>query len=219
MPKKQIEEILSKSRLCPFYASGDDFDRAFARYQWNIKLSEAMLPVLHYLEITLRNKLNGVIADLYGASWLVERSAHLISDEQGKILSEVRDRHLRGKKSPPAQDDYVAHMSFGFWCAYFHKSFDPILWHKKGVIAKLFPYGREGDNQRHIVQDKLAMIKKIRNRIAHHEAIWNAEPNVEKIHYMCCQIIGAISPDALTCLAQIDRFPSVWIEFQSSTQE
>ena len=43
--------VFPEARMAPYHKAGDGFEQAFAHYQWNIRLAEAMLPTLHYLEV------------------------------------------------------------------------------------------------------------------------------------------------------------------------
>ena len=67
----ELQQYFSPSRLAPYLLPGESMDVAFARYQWNLLLAEAMLPTLNYVEIGLRNALNRSISDLYGTDWLL----------------------------------------------------------------------------------------------------------------------------------------------------
>jgi hypothetical protein len=210
MTKPLLLDVFPEARMAPYHKSGESFEQAFTRYQWNIRLAEAMVPALHYLEVSLRNRLNTLIGLHYGHDWLIKRPAILLSEEQKRILDDMRDRHLREKRKEPNHDDLVARMSFGFWYAYFHKRFDPIIWHRKKAMETVFPCLPPERRLRGYVQPRLGAIKDMRNRIAHHEPVWNTKPSLIEIHQTCLDLIAAMSPEALERLKQIDRFLQVW---------
>lgn len=210
MTEFDLVSLFSTARLAPYYVEGENFEQAFSRYQWNIRLAEALLPALHYLEVGLRNKLNGLICQHYGHDWLIKRPAVLLSPEQNRILDEMRERYMREKQRQPNHDDIVARMGFGFWYAYFHKRFDPILWHRKKSIFKVFPFLPAHKHSRKYIQSHLGSIKDMRNRIAHHEPVWNTNPCLIDVHKSCIDLITAMSPDAAHRLNQIDRLITVW---------
>lgn len=54
------------------------------------------------------------------------------------------------------------------------------------------------------------MIKEIRNRIAHHEPVWNHKISILSAHRMCHELIEAMSYDAINMLKMIDKFPQVY---------
>lgn len=68
----ELQQFLSESRLAPYHLPGEPSDVALARYQWNIRLAEALLPSINYLEIGLRNGLDRAIASIYGQDWLLK---------------------------------------------------------------------------------------------------------------------------------------------------
>jgi hypothetical protein len=205
-------EVFPETRIASYRKADEVFEQIFARYQWNIRLAEAMLPALHYLEICLRNRLNGLIESHYGCDWLIRRPKILLSEEQNRILDEMHDRHVREKRREPVHDDLVARMSFGFWSAYFHKRFDPILWHRKRALESVFPHWPPAHQFRSYVQPKLTAIKDMRNRIAHYEPVWNTKPDLFTIHQTCLNLIAGMSPEAAEKLKEIDRLPIVWKE-------
>ena len=204
-----ISAFLSEARLKPYFKN-DTFGAALTRYKWNIQLSEAMLPALHFLEVGLRNQVNALIGHYYGNNWLANKTSGLLSIEQNKTLDDMREKFLREKRTEPTQDDYVARMSFGFWFAYFHRRFDPLLWHKKQAFEIAFPLLPASLRQRSYLQLQLHAIKDVRNRIAHHEPIWNVSPAIIAVHKTCIDLIAAISMDAYEELQTIDRFPEIW---------
>ncbi len=210
MTQHLLLDVFPEVRMAPYHKAGEGFEQAFARYQWNICLAEAMLPSLHYLEVSLRNKLNVLIGLYYGHDWLIRRPAILLSAEQNRILNDIRDRHMREKRKEPGHDDLVARMSFGFWFAYFHKRFDPIIWHRKKAMETVFPHLPPERRLRTYIQPKLGAVKDMRNRIAHHEPVWNMKPSIMEIHQTCHALVAAMSPEAAERLKQIDRLPQVW---------
>lgn len=56
----------------------------------------------------------------------------------------------------------------------------------------------------------MLQIKEVRNRIAHHEPIWNRKISILNAHSMCHELIKAMSYDAINMLKIIDRFPQVY---------
>ena len=135
-----IEELFSKSRMMPYYRSGDTAQILLNKYHINILLSEAMIPTLSYLEICLRNRIDKVIQKYYGANWLLEGVSNLlISERDQSKIKEISLKLAKERKRAPSHDDVMAQMTFGFWCSFFHKKYDPALWHKKEGLKLLFP--------------------------------------------------------------------------------
>lgn len=208
---QELTEALSRARLAPYYRQGDTFEQAYQRYVWNVRLSEAMLPALNYLEIILRNKVDKLICRHFGQNWLVTLPASLrLNDSDKDKITDTIERFTREYRRAPHHDDIIAQINFGFWCAFFHKRYDPILWHRKHAITDVFPALPREKRTRRTIEQMLFLIKKLRNRIAHHEPIWNMKPTVKEIHSECHALIGSMSPAALDTLLPIDRLPQLW---------
>jgi abortive infection bacteriophage resistance protein len=211
--KDPISEVISSARLAPYHLAGESFEQAYKRYMWNVRLSEAMLPSISYLEIIFRNKLDKLIQQHFGKDWLTNPPSVLCISEanKDKIIDGV-EKFKREYKRPASHDDILAQISFGFWCAFFHRRYDPVLWQKKHAITDIFNNMPRKNRTRRNIEQSLFLIKNLRNRIAHHEPIWNMKPSVVSIHAECHLLIGAMSPTALDTLKTIDRFPEIWRE-------
>jgi hypothetical protein len=57
--KPELEQYFSSARLAPYLLPGEAADVASARYQWNLRLAEALLPSLSRLRTikALRNRI------------------------------------------------------------------------------------------------------------------------------------------------------------------
>lgn len=204
---QSLIEVFSEARLRAYKRSGEDDAQAFARYQDNIRISESLLPALHYMEIILRNRLNKAIQQVYGAEWLIQLPSGLHMDEGNLAkLNTTKQHYQHEKRCLPMHDDLVARMTFGFWANFFHKRYDPALWQRKHFTVTVFPHLERDSRSRNLIKPKLQIIKDLRNRIAHHEPIWNWHPGAAAGHQLCLELIGAMSQEALVRLKEVDRF-------------
>lgn len=207
---EHLISLFSKPRIYAYLEENDTPQMVLGKYHMNIILSEAMIPILHYFEILLRNQVDKVIRRYYGEDWLLKIPPTLmISDKDIKKISEIINKIKRERRSKLSHDNVLSQMTFGFWCAFFHKKYDPVLWHRKNALKSLFPYLPKCNRTRVYIEQKILKIKIIRNRIAHHEPVWNHRVSVDEVHKICCELIKAVSPDALDLLSEIDRFPIV----------
>ena len=62
----------------------------------------------------------------------------------------------------------IAELTFGFWTSLFDARFERILWKD---LRLAFPRCPKAERQRRSVSSKLNSIRKLRNRIFHHESI------------------------------------------------
>jgi len=106
----------------------------------------------------------------------------------------------------------VAAMPFGFWTAFFHSDFEG-FWRKHPKLFQVFPYFRDrpyGDLLRKPLDKRfLAIREQLRNRVFHHEPIWNQRilyRNYEKVN----DVIYWINPEKYAILKLVDRFPQVY---------
>ena len=159
----EVERTLSADRLRPYRISvGGDTELAILLYEQNTLLAESLYGVLQGLEVSLRNKIHEQLAADYGqAEWW---DAVKLESEQGAMLRKARDILSKEGKTLVA-GRIVAELSFGFWTGLTGPKYD-VLW--RDHLVKIFP---RRPLQRSEVQTRLNSIRKLRNRIAHHEPI------------------------------------------------
>jgi hypothetical protein len=208
----ELERYFSSARLAPYLLPGETADVAFARYQWNLRLAEALLPSLNYLEVGLRNSLNRIVANLYGADWLLIVSPKLtLSFEDLRNIDNLKDEIQETKGYPANHDDILARLGFGFWVSFFHKRYTSGLWNRgKTPLVAMFPHMAPALCTRELVFARLRTIKALRNRIAHHEPIWKMTPTADEVHKICLEIVSGMSVVVADELARIDRFAVVY---------
>lgn len=159
----EIERTLSSDRLRPYHASvGGNLERAVRLYEQNTLLSESLYGILQGLEVSLRNTIHAQLASDYGqAEWY---DILKLEPEQSAMLRRAKDSLVKEEKTLDA-GRVVAELSFGFWTGLTGPKYD-VLW--RDHLVKIFP---RRPVQRVEVQTRLNSIRKLRNRIAHHEPI------------------------------------------------
>jgi len=204
MDHKELGELFSRERIQAYIVPGQSPAMTIDRYQWNIRLSAAMLPCLHYMEIILRNRVDAAIESIFGNGWLMSPPQELQLSRQ--TLDNIADAKRRIRRAH--HGDIVAQMSFGFWSAFFNRRYDELLWQRKGTIQLVFPnLARQFRNRRQI-EAWLSEIKEIRNRIAHHEPIWNRP--LEQSHKLVLHFVESMSRPARELLADVDTWQNVY---------
>jgi hypothetical protein len=204
-----LNKNFSKARILPYINDGDVAEKVLAKYHANILLSEAMIPSLHYFEVCLRNRVDQVIQENYSKNWLVKPPYNLISDKHIKKIETILKNEGKNGKIQ-THDDILSQLGFGFWCSFFRPKYDPILWHRKDTLKNIFPNLSRTDRKRPQIEKKILKIKQIRNRIAHHEPIWDPMQSIHNTHAMCHELIRAMSTDIQNMLKPIDRFPVIY---------
>lgn len=192
MPHAAIEKNLSLNRLSTYRSAiksvlGDDpVEFAIELYEWNAKLSASFMLPLHIYEITLRNAISEAISFRYGPDWPVDTAFRnsLSGKDKSELISVSAGYSSVGKILPVLKLVWFENMlksshNLRIWVPY---------------IKTVFPnsIGASEDAIRDVLKNDCALIRKLRNRIAHHEPIFNQSnlpnlyPAIEKtISWRC----------------------------------
>lgn len=174
-----VERIISKERLEPYLNyHGNDLSKALAHYKSNILISEAFYPLLAILEVGLRNSMDYQLTKKFAErAWYDHRDfVKIASRFQIGRKSQARTNILSEKKEiTPGR--IIAELSFGFWTSLFDTKFEMTLWKN---LRLAFPNCPKNIRKRKTMSTKFNGIRRLRNRIFHHEAIsWNLSVLVE----------------------------------------
>lgn len=124
-----LEKAISKDRLAKYLAhTFGNLDEALALYERNCRLSEAFYTPLQCLEVCLRNHVNDVLCNDYGADWFQNGNPHLKPDALIKITAAISQ--LTQNQKPITTGAVVAELSFGFWVGLMGTGYDATLWRK-----------------------------------------------------------------------------------------
>ena len=173
MNENAIKKILSSERLEPYirHHSGD-FNKALNHYKANIELSEAFYPLLSILEVGLRNNIDLQLKQKFNDDYWFENQEFIkiVSRFQVDRITEARNNILREKKIVTS-GKIISELSFGFWTSLLDTKFERTLWKN---IRLAFPNCPKNNRKRKTMSSKFNGIRKLRNRIFHHESIsWN----------------------------------------------
>jgi hypothetical protein len=159
----ELEIRLSSARLRPYQLSaGGGRERAIRLYEQNTLLAESLHGVLQGLEIALRNSIHAQLSASYGQpDWW---NALQLKPEQAAMLRSA-EVSLQRESKPLDASRIVAELSFGFWTGLTGPRYSG-LWREH--LAKVFS---RRPMQRAQAQLRLNSIRKLRNRVAHHEPI------------------------------------------------
>ena len=199
-----LAEVLTRERLGKYLkAASGDLDRALALYERNSRLAEAFYTPLQTLEICLRNRIHRTLSTTYGSEWFEAASAPLQSD----IRQDIRRAKEVVSKSRKAETPgrIVAELNFGSWIGLLGPRYDATLW--RGSLFRAFNgYGRNMRRDR--VHRRLNALRRLRNRIAHHEPIFHRD--LETDHAEVIEAIRWMSLEAADWVQSMSRFPEVF---------
>lgn len=203
-----IESCLSADRFGRFVDwTGGDRERALELYLLNCRLSESLYAPLHFLEVCLRNRISDEARRLAGGEpeilWFEMPNFQLVEKQKRQLDKAKVDLALERKLPTPGR--IVAALSFSYWTSFLNRAYEP-HWHKgfHRIVRR-----RDGKGlKRRELAEPLDRLRRLRNRIAHHEPIlaWN----LPKHHAKALEIIDLLSPPAAELCRSIDRFPSVY---------
>jgi len=155
--------------------SGDPLE-SVQLYTWNSAMCSALWGPLAILEVVTRNAIHSALAAGAGqANWWASPDIHLLPGERDKITEAHKKLADEGKAQPTA-DDVVAATSMGLWAGLLTAGWarDPQYdYHYKlwlPHVAGAFPH--RGQTGRRELWGWFNDLRKVRNRIAHHEPIW-----------------------------------------------
>jgi hypothetical protein len=124
------------------------------------------------LEIGLRNNIDYQLTRRFNDENWFENPyfVKIVSRFQIDKVSEARNSILREKKII-TKGKIVSELSFGFWTSLLDSKFEKSLWKN---LRHAFPNCPKERRQRKTMSSKFNGIRKLRNRIFHHESItWN----------------------------------------------
>ncbi len=163
-----LEKSISVARLSTYTQEiqGGDRELALKLYLWNTEISSSFHFPLQMAEIALRNSLHCQLEAKFGVDW---PSSPRVPFDQREVdsFAAARSKIQRGSKTVTTSR-LVANLSFGFWVGLLRGPYHTSLW--TPVISRAFP--RKIRNRKNI-QNRYINIKELRNRIAHHEPIFN----------------------------------------------
>ncbi|MDQ3604982.1 MAG: hypothetical protein M3418_02150 [Gemmatimonadota bacterium] len=226
----RVESALSPARLERFRLSASEPKwEALARYAWNVSICEAFYPLLHHLEVVLRNSANRLGA----ASYPYRRTSHIdswldadpsplhpkygVKDvEKAKVKLFGRER-TTGALIPPsrrfAEGDLVAALDFEFWTGLFNTYYRGRNQRNRGLwphgLATVFPYAPTPPTLSQ-ASSMLNDVRHLRNRIFHHEPIWRRRLADDQTTILT--LIGWIAPEVDRTLRSVERVSEVLSE-------
>ena len=181
-----LERAFSPPRLAGYRRKEDrDETDGLARYLWNAALANAIQPALHTLEISFRNEIARVATKLTAdrdhevhriPSWLDAKETMLMENELAKVEMAKKDL-----KDPNSQTEghLAAKLDFGFWVALCRDSYSdvrgegPRLWDR--ALPLVFKKRPTDVTTRAQIFHQFDPIRRYRNRVAHHEPIWDRD--------------------------------------------
>ena len=194
----QLERI---KRYLP--AAGMDSKKAFKYYLWNCALCESFVFSLHFSEIVCRNTLHKGLLNRCGESWYNDKTFRIILDEKYlNELNEAYSKELKQHGDNTTANHICSALPFAFWEHLTTKRFERFLWSKG--IRNIFPCAPKEMTLLDL-HDLIESVRRWRNRIAHHQAIFDKSPT--KKHQDTLRLISIACDTTHSWVASGSRVP------------
>jgi hypothetical protein len=202
-----LTAAISAERLSGYRRPSDaDALDVLARYAWNVVIAESLYPTLQCLEIALRNTLHtAVAAHVASPQWLTAVPTVLAPREVTAVAEAVQ--LLARQHKPLTAGRLVAELSFGFWTSLLDRRYEPALW--PALLKRAFPTIPRRQRTRHELSRRFTEIRRLRNRVFHHEPIWHWR-DLPQQHANLIETLVWINPALARTVAAFDRFPAVY---------
>lgn len=203
-----LERILSNERLAPYLSKHNgDHEKAIQHYKANIKISESFYAGIAILEVGLRNNIDLQLRRKYSTvNWF--DSSYFLNDVSNFQIDRIHDarRAIIKEKKTVTSGKMVAELTFGFWTSLFDSKFERVFWKDLRLV---FPKCPKNDRQRKNVSSKLNSIRKLRNRVFHHESIAWSINALWKYEKEIIEGINWLNGDLYTFFSDIIRIKEV----------
>lgn len=194
-----IERALSTPRFGRYLAEkGGNHAGALALYDWNARVSAALMHPLHIFEVALRNGVAAAVEAEYGPGWHLDpffigslpqpkgphykprEDLRAATDRVKRELLRLLPAHSTKPVRVPA-GKVMAELKFMFWVSLLTARHDGKIWgaHLRAGFPGAPAAGPGGVLPRRRLHDEAEAVRDIRNRIAHHEPIFMRDLGAE----------------------------------------
>ena len=191
-----------------------DVMKVAAHYKANIALSESLYTSLSVFEVTLRNALSKELERMMGRKdwYSVFPSNPALKSLTSEVTVAIRPISQRGEMVSP--DKIIAELTFGFWVTLLNSEYELTLWKS---LRLAFPHMPKKDRKRKNVSSPCNALRKLRNRVFHHESIcWDLD-YITDIHNRLVMVLGWINTDMPSWLDEVDHFCKAVDEIRNSS--
>lgn len=199
-----LEAVLSPPRFGTYLReTAGDRHRAMELYCWNTDVSAAFYVTLQFCELSIRNGAIEAVEAVFGGNWHLNRGFAYTLPAPPRGYQPRADLADCAKKLPTA-GKVVAELKFAFWRYLFLKGQQARIWDPH--LANVFPgYDKSLtlSQARARLSDDIEEVRKLRNRIAHHEPIF--QRNLAEDHHRIRRIIEWRRPGAADWLDGVEK--------------
>ena len=197
----RFAQFIHPDRFSGFLEAADQDSHIAERlYIWNIQVSAAFWGGFHFLEILLRNAIHAKFIE-YAQTEEWWQTDLPIRQAERNAIHEAKVKVFKHQKFP-SPGHVIAELSLGFWVGLFANNYHSTLW--IGRLESLFP--NYSGTRRELHAD-LEILRKLRNRIAHHESIYTR--NLTRDFEILCSLIGFMDKDVADLVRSHSRVEAI----------
>lgn len=189
---RALRNALSPARLTTYIRRAHgNARRALDLYAWNVNAGAALYPILQVNEIALRNAVERALAAQFGVQWPYSTGfLRTLPKPEKEAFERGRGRLERVLRVPRVSTgDIVAAQTYGFWVMLLTSRFQRRIWDQE--FTRSFA-SAPPQVDRSVVHDRADEIRRLRNRIAHHEPLLNHD--LLGAHQRAASMVRWISP-------------------------
>lgn len=211
MKHEDLEAVhltLSQSRLTPYLvASGGDLAHALDLYSWNLRVAAAFFVDLGTVEVVLRNSIDNHLTARFQTSSVSEPwFKTIVFSTVGEAQVEKALKSVSQKPDVlQSHDDVISQLTLGFWKNLLAKRYQATLWPTMKNAFLNDP--NQLEQKREMIFSVVEQMNFLRNRIAHHEPIFNRD--LTKQHASMFEFLGSMSLETRLWAESISQTMSV----------
>lgn len=201
----RIQEALQEQRISRYMpAAGGDVNLALQFYVWNCDICQAFYIPLHIAEVISRNAIHRCLLARLGENWCDHSVfkgilSHRMRSDLENAVAEERGQH----GDDMTNHHVVSALGFGFWEHLLTKRFERLLW----IRGMHHSFPGAANKRRADVHDLVERLRRWRNRIAHHQAIFDKSPT--KKHQEVLALIQWVCTDTAAWVSSISKVPEI----------
>lgn len=168
----EIERLIGAERFAPYLTAAGNRADALRLYSWNAAIAGALLGPISMVEVGLRNAVSEQLRATFGPKWY-DDAAFLALDTTSRTRDNINVSKNRIGRAVPArpitEGRIVAEMYLSFWVYLLRPALNRTLW------PALRPGFTKYTHRKTLVR-YLEPLVPFRNRVAHHEPIFDRRP-------------------------------------------
>jgi hypothetical protein len=216
----ELERLISPERFATYLSRTGDPDRALALYRWNACISGAFAELLHHVEVIVRNAMHDRLAAYHatvggrppGAAWFDEPRWVRHHWFHRQALTSISRAVGAAGHTPamPRPGKVISDLNFGFWRYLASDRYEQSFW-TPALDHSFTAPGKTVRARRHAVEDRIAPLHLLRNRIAHCEPIFGTITYRRRRKAPATKSLGDLRSDALELVSWVSPAAATWL--------